>query len=66
ALCAFSTPPSSIFPQKNFAVLPFADCSFNQHTGKTQKMLGIFFAAFQYSPLLFCLPKAVPLHAGKK
>ncbi|MGM9991023.1 hypothetical protein, partial [Desulfovibrio piger] len=42
-LCAFSTPPSSIFPQKNLWFLPPTDCLFNQYTEKTNKFAYIFF-----------------------
>ena len=59
-LCAFSTPPSSIFPQKNFVDLFPTDCLFNQHTEITQKNACIFLQAISF-------PRAqgLPIESGR-
>ncbi|WP_337375360.1 hypothetical protein, partial [Desulfovibrio piger] len=52
ALCAFSTLPSSIFPQKNLRFYPLlTDCSINIPE-RQAKFPGNFFAAFPFAPLL--------------
>ena len=53
ALCAFSTPPSSIFPQKILRICsPLTDYSINA-LKRHKKMFGIFFAVFHFSSPLF-------------
>ncbi|WP_303997182.1 hypothetical protein, partial [Desulfovibrio piger] len=48
ALCAFSTPPSSIFPQKNLWICSLlTDHSINIPK-RQRKMFGFFFAIFHF------------------
>ncbi|WP_337375013.1 hypothetical protein, partial [Desulfovibrio piger] len=52
ALCAFSIPPSSIFPQKNWWFCPLlTDYSINIPE-RQAKFPENFFAAFSFAPLL--------------
>ena len=60
-LCAFSTPPSSIFPQKILRICsPLTDYSINA-LKRHKKMFGIFFAVFHFSSPLFAEKNHTPL-----
>ena len=49
ALCAFSTPPSSIFPQKILRICSMLTVYSIKHTEKTQKNVWIFLCHFPFS-----------------
>ena len=64
ALCAFSTPPSSIFPQKNLWICSMlTDYSINMPK-RHRKMFGFFFAIFHF--LLPFLPGKSPTFPARE